>query len=34
VLTGGMIAEHYGADVAVVEAPGHGLAVVPVRRGR
>jgi cobalamin transport system ATP-binding protein len=34
VLTGGTIAEHYGADVAVVEAPGHGLAVVPVRRGR
>jgi iron complex transport system ATP-binding protein len=32
VLTGALISEHYGADVAVVEAPGAGLAVVPVRR--
>jgi iron complex transport system ATP-binding protein len=32
VLTGGTISEHYGADVAVIEAPGCGLAVVPVRR--
>jgi len=32
VLTGALIAEHYGADVEVVETPGAGFAVVPVRR--
>ncbi len=32
VLTGALIAEHYGADVDVVETPGAGFAVVPVRR--
>jgi iron complex transport system ATP-binding protein len=32
VLTGALIAEHYGADVDVVEAPGSGVVVVPVRR--
>jgi iron complex transport system ATP-binding protein len=32
VLTGALIAEHYGAEVDVVETPGSGFAVVPVRR--
>jgi iron complex transport system ATP-binding protein len=32
VLTTAVIAEHYAADVAVVETPGSTLAVVPVRR--
>ena len=32
VLTGALIAERYGADVDVVDAPGSGLVVVPVRR--
>jgi iron complex transport system ATP-binding protein len=32
VLTGALIAEHYGADVDVVETPGSGFVVVPVRR--
>jgi cobalamin transport system ATP-binding protein len=32
VLTGDVISMHYGAEVAVLDAPGVGLAVVPVRR--
>lgn len=32
VLTRALITEHYGAEVDVVEAPGSGFAVVPVRR--
>lgn len=32
VLTRGLITEHYGAEVAVVDAPGSGFVVVPVRR--
>jgi iron complex transport system ATP-binding protein len=32
VLTRPLITEHYGADVHVVEAPGAGVAIVPVRR--
>jgi cobalamin transport system ATP-binding protein len=32
VLTGALIAEHYGAEVDVVDTPGSGLVVVPVRR--
>jgi len=31
VLTQALISEHYGADVAVVDAPGSGFVVVPVR---
>jgi len=31
VLTRALITEHYGADVAVVDAPGSGFVVVPVR---
>jgi iron complex transport system ATP-binding protein len=31
VLTTGLIGEHYGAEVAVVDAPGSGFVVVPVR---
>ena len=34
VLTDAVISEHYGAEVAVLDAPGVGLAVVPVRRPR
>jgi iron complex transport system ATP-binding protein len=32
VLTCSLITEHYGAEVAVVDAPGSGFVVVPVRR--
>jgi cobalamin transport system ATP-binding protein len=32
VLTRSLITEHYGAEVAVVDAPGSGFVVVPVRR--
>jgi cobalamin transport system ATP-binding protein len=32
VLTRSLITEHYGAEVAVVDAPGAGFVVVPVRR--
>jgi cobalamin transport system ATP-binding protein len=32
VLTRALITEHYGADVDVVDAPGSGFVVVPVRR--
>jgi iron complex transport system ATP-binding protein len=32
VLTRALITEHYGAEVAVVDAPGSGFVVVPVRR--
>jgi len=32
VLTRELITEHYGAEVAVVDAPGSGFVVVPVRR--
>jgi len=32
VLTRTLITEHYGAEVAVVDAPGSGFVVVPVRR--
>jgi iron complex transport system ATP-binding protein len=32
VLTGDVISTHYGAEVAVLDAPGVGVAVVPVRR--
>jgi iron complex transport system ATP-binding protein len=32
VLTRALITKHYGADVAVVDAPGSGFVVVPVRR--
>ena len=32
VLTTALISAHYAADVAVVEAPGSGVAVLPVRR--
>ena len=32
VLTGALITEHYGAEVEVVDAPGSGFVVVPVRR--
>jgi iron complex transport system ATP-binding protein len=32
VLTGALIAEHYGADVDVLDTPGSGFVVVPVRR--
>jgi iron complex transport system ATP-binding protein len=34
VLTRALITEHYGADVEVVDAPGSGFVVVPVRRPR
>jgi iron complex transport system ATP-binding protein len=33
VLTRALITEHYGAEVEVVDAPGSGFVVVPVRRG-
>jgi iron complex transport system ATP-binding protein len=33
VLTRTLITEHYGAEVEVVDAPGSGFVVVPVRRG-
>jgi iron complex transport system ATP-binding protein len=33
VLTQALITEHYGAEVEVVDAPGSGFVVVPVRRG-
>jgi iron complex transport system ATP-binding protein len=32
VLTRSLITEHYGAEVAVVDAPGSGFVVVPIRR--
>ena len=32
VLTRALITEHYGAEVEVVDAPGSGFVVVPVRR--
>jgi hypothetical protein len=31
VLTRALITEHYGAEVEVVDAPGSGFVVVPVR---
>jgi iron complex transport system ATP-binding protein len=34
VLTRALITEHYGAEVAVVDAPGSGFVVVPVRRAQ
>jgi iron complex transport system ATP-binding protein len=34
VLTRSLITEHYGAEVAVIDAPGSGFVVVPVRRTR
>jgi cobalamin transport system ATP-binding protein len=34
VLTRALITEHYGAEVEVVDAPGSGFVVVPVRRPR
>jgi iron complex transport system ATP-binding protein len=34
VLTRALITEHYGAEVEVVDAPGSGFVVVPVRRAR
>jgi iron complex transport system ATP-binding protein len=34
VLTRELITEHYGAEVAVLDAPGSGFVVVPVRRAR
>jgi iron complex transport system ATP-binding protein len=34
VLTRALIAEHYGAEVEVVDAPGSGFVVVPVRRAQ
>jgi cobalamin transport system ATP-binding protein len=34
VLTRALITEHYGAEVDVVDAPGSGFVVVPVRRSR
>ena len=34
VLTRALITEHYGADVDVIDSPGSGFVVVPVRRGQ
>jgi iron complex transport system ATP-binding protein len=34
VLTRSLITEHYGAEVAVVDAPGSGFVVVPIRRSQ
>jgi iron complex transport system ATP-binding protein len=34
VLTRALITEHYGAEVEVVDRPGRGFVVVPVRRGQ